>query len=155
MRDKDVPQDDSVYEGHQRACYALGEDGRYHVVPSRGWEAETIVNQLAVNELRDALEKTRQRVLAGETSPLAYHMERCQMTVPMLAANTGIWSWRVRRHLRAQVFARLVPELLQRYAEALRMSVEDLRSIPAAPLAVPNSELDGDSVRDKTSGAID
>ena len=131
MKAKDVPQEDSILEGHKRACYALDEDGRYRVVASRGWEVEKIVNQLAVGDLRQALEATRRRVVAGEASALEYHMQERQMTAAMLAANTGLWRWRVKHHLRANVFPRLSDELLQRYADALRLSVDELRRVPS------------------------
>lgn len=133
MKAKDVPQDDSILEHHRRACYALDDHGRYRVVPSRGWEVEKIVNQLAVGELRRALEQTRRRVLAGAASALEYHMQRCQMDVAMLAANVGLWRWRVRRHLKPDVFAGLSSELLQRYASTLRVGVEELNRVPTSP----------------------
>jgi hypothetical protein len=130
MRAKDVPQDESILEGHQRACYAVDADGRYTVVASKGWEVEKIVNQQAVAELRAQLEQTRQRVLQGAASALEYHMQRCQMTPSMLAANVGLWAWRVRRHLKPKVFAKLDAALLARYADALRVGVNDLRQVP-------------------------
>jgi hypothetical protein len=134
MRIKDVPQDDSILEGHKRACYAVDDSGRYIVVPSKGWEVEKVVNSQAVGDLREQLEQTRLRVLAGQASPLEYHMRRCQMDAAMLAANTGIWTWRVRRHLRPITFATLPLSLLTRYADALRMSVDDLKRIPTEPV---------------------
>jgi len=133
MKAKDVPQDDSILEGHRRACYALDDSGHYTVVPSRGWEVEKVVNGVAVADLREELELVRQRALAGLTSPLEYHMQRCQMTPALLAANTGIWSWRVRRHLRPNIFPTLKPALLARYAAALRLTVDELKRVPSQP----------------------
>lgn len=133
MKAKDVPQEDSILEGHRRACYAVDDSGHYTVVASKGWEVEKIVNGVAVADLRDELEQVRQRVLAGNTSSLEYHMQRCQMTPAMLAANTGIWTWRVRRHLKPAVFVTLKPELLARYAEALRLAVDQLTRVPTEP----------------------
>jgi hypothetical protein len=135
MRIKDVPQDESILEGHQRACYAIDDNGRYKVVPSKGWEVETIVNGQAVTALREELEDTRRRVLAGLASPLEYHMQRCQMTPAMLAANAGLWAWRVRRHLKPAVFATLNQKLLARYADTLRMTVDDLKRVPIEPVS--------------------
>ena len=137
MKAKDVPQEDSILEGHRRACYALDDTGHYTVVASKGWEVEKIVNGVANADLREQLEQVRRRVVAGTASPLEYHMQRCQMTPPMLAANTGqsgIWgNWRVRRHLKPDVFATLSAVLLTRYAEALRLTVDELRRVPDAP----------------------
>jgi hypothetical protein len=133
MKAKDVPQEDSILEGHKRACYAVDESGHYQVVASRGWEVEKICNQVAVGDLRRALEDTRLRAIAGKVSALEYHMQRCQMDASMLASNARLWRWRVQRHLRPDIFARLSIELLQRYADVLRVSVEELRRIPTEP----------------------
>jgi hypothetical protein len=130
MKINDVPQEDSMLEGHQRACYAVDDAGRYVVVGSRGWAVEKVVNAQAVDEVRRVIDAAHARVLRGEVSPLAYHMARCQMDVALLAANTGIWRLRIRRHLKPAVFAGLKPALLQRYADALGMSVDALCRLP-------------------------
>lgn len=130
MKIDQVPQETSMLEGHQRACYAVDANGRYVVVGSRGWEVEKVVNAQAVDEVRRVIEDACARVLRGEASPLAYHMARCQMDVGLLAANTGMWRLRVWRHLKPTVFATLKPALLQRYADALGMSIDALRAMP-------------------------
>jgi hypothetical protein len=66
------------------------------------------------------------RALAGEASPLEYHMYRARMNVALLSQTTGIWRWRVRRHFHPGAFARLSPPLRRRYAEALGIPVEAL-----------------------------
>ncbi len=130
MKIHDVPQEDAMLEGHQRACYAVDDAGRYVVVGSRGWAVEKVVNAQAVDEVRRVIEAAHARVLRGEASTLAYHMARCQMDVALLAANTGIWRLRIYRHLKPVVFAGLQPALLQRYADALGVSVEVLCRLP-------------------------
>jgi hypothetical protein len=132
MKIDEVPQEESMLEGHQRACYAVDDQGRYVVVGSTGWEVEKVVNAQAVDEVRRAIDDARDRVLRGEASALAYHMARCQMDASLLAANTGIWSLRVRRHLKPAVFAALKPALLARYADALGLTVDELRAVPDA-----------------------
>ena len=130
MKVEEVPQEESMLEGHQRACYALDDRGRYVVVGSTGWEVEKVVNAQAVDEVRRVIDDASERVLRGELSTLAYHMARCQMDVALLAANTGIWRLRIRRHLKPVVFAALKPALIARYAEALGMTAEALRTLP-------------------------
>jgi hypothetical protein len=63
-------------------------------------------------------------------SPLGYHMARRQMDVAMLSAYSGISRLRIRWHLRPGPFARLSETLLCRYAEALHLSADALRSVP-------------------------
>ena len=128
MLDSEVPQEgNSTLGGHRKAMYARGADGKLHIVQSAGWEVEEIVTKQAVDDLLRLTEEARQRVLAGLTSPLEYHMYRVRMDVPLLAQASGIWQWRIRRHFRPAVFARLSPALLATYADAMGMTVEQLK----------------------------
>ena len=95
-----------------------------------GWDAEEVVNGLAVDELAANLEETRKAVLKGLKSPLLYHMERRQMTPEILAKTAGIACFRVKRHFRPEIFAKLKPSVLDRYAEALAVNMEELRDVP-------------------------
>jgi hypothetical protein len=97
------------------------------IVQSAGWEVEEIVTRQAVEDLNRLAEDARQRVAAGLTSALEYHMHKARMDVPLLAQTTGLWQWRIRRHFRPAIFARLSPALLQRYAEAMGLSVDQLK----------------------------
>jgi hypothetical protein len=128
MLDSEVPQEgNSTLGGHRKAMYARGTDGKLHIVQSAGWEVEEIVTKQAVDDLLRLTEEARQRVLAGLTSPLEYHMYRVRMDVPLLAQASGIWQWRIRRHFRPAVFAGLSASLLATYADAMGMTVDQLK----------------------------
>lgn len=128
MRDSEVPQEgNSTLGGHRKAMYARGADGKLHIVQSAGWEVEEIVTKQAVDDLLRLTENARQRVLAGQTSPLEYHMYRVRMDVPLLSQASGIWQWRIRRHFRPAVFAGLSASLLTAYADAMGMTVDQLK----------------------------
>ena len=128
MLDSEVPQEgNSTLGGHRKAMYARGADGKLHIVQSAGWEVEEIVTKQAVDDLLRLTENARQRVLAGQTSPLEYHMYRVRMDVPLLAQASGIWQWRIRRHFRPAVFAGLSASLLTTYADAMGMTVDQLK----------------------------
>jgi hypothetical protein len=130
MRIDEVPQDNNTsFAGGRKAVYAVGKDGRYEIVPSSGWEVEQIVTQQAVEALERAAEQARADLHAGRVSPLAVHMYRRRMDLDLLAQATGLWRWRVRRHLRPRPFARLSPALLQRYADALGVDPQALRRV--------------------------
>ena len=127
MREREVPQEaNRSLAGHRKAVYAVADDGKLRLVPSRGWEVEEIVTRQAVEDLERRAEQARARVRAGESSPLEYHMYRARMDLALLSQTTGLWRWRVRRHFKPAVFARLPLALRQRYAEALGVSVEAL-----------------------------
>ena len=128
MLESEVPQEgNATLGGHRKALYARGADGKLQIVQSAGWEVEEIVTRQAVEDLDRLAEDARQRVAAGLTSALEYHMHKARMDVPLLAQTTGLWQWRIRRHFRPAIFARLSPDVLQRYAEAMGLSVAQLK----------------------------
>lgn len=128
MLDSEVPQEGNrTLGGHRKAVYARGADGKVHIVQSAGWEVEEIVTRQAVEDLDRLAEDARQRVLSGQVSPLEYHMHKARMDVPMLSQTTGLWQWRIRRHFHPEIFARLSPALLGRYADVMGLSVEQLK----------------------------
>lgn len=131
MREDEVPQEgNAVLEGHRKAVYAVGADGKLRVVESRGWEVEEVVTRQAIEDLERRAEDARRRFRAGETSPLEYHMYRARMDVALLSQVTGLWQWRIRRHFRPKIFAQLSQPLRQRYADALGITKEELWTAP-------------------------
>ena len=130
MREEDVPQDESFYDGHLRACYAVDRQGRYVLARSRGWQVETIATAEALADLEERIESVRLEVLAGRLSPLAFHMAVRQLTPDLLAGGVGIYRWRVRRHMRPAVFGRLPESLIRRYAEYLDVNLDQIRRVP-------------------------
>lgn len=127
----DVPQEgNATLAGLRKAVYARGADNRIVTVASAGWEVEEIVTQQAVDIFSHYAAAARERVAAGERSPLEYWMYARRMDLATFAQSSGIWRWRIRRHFRPAVFARLRPRLLDRYADALGISRETLCRLP-------------------------
>jgi len=116
--------------GRSKALYALGEDGRYQVVPSNGWEAEEIVLDQAIDEFKRLATEAHDRARAGLGSALEYHMYSRRMDLALLADVSGFWQWQVRRHLRPGSFSALSPAKQRRYAEALGMGLDALNALP-------------------------
>jgi hypothetical protein len=131
MHESDVPQEgNATLDGHRKAVYARGADGRVHIVQSAGWEVEEIVTRQAVDEFIQLAEQARLQALTGAASPLAYHMYQARMDEALLSQTTGLWIWRIRRHFRPEIFRKLSPALLQRYADALGIQADQLTQIP-------------------------
>jgi hypothetical protein len=130
MNVDEVPQEGNVtHDGHCKGVYARSKEGHLGLVASRGWEAEEIVTRQAV-EMFDVLTATaRERVRSGQASPLEYHMYRARMDIPLLAQVSGVWQWRVRRHLRPEIFRQLPQKLRVRYAEALGLTPAQLDAV--------------------------
>jgi uncharacterized circularly permuted ATP-grasp superfamily protein len=57
-------------------------------------------------------------------------MEMRQMDPGILAKAAGIAAFRVKRHLRPEIFAKLKPSVLNRYTKALRVTLEELKTVP-------------------------
>jgi hypothetical protein len=128
MKKHEVPQDrDPSFEGHTKLCYAVDESGHYVRVQTSGWSTEKAVKDVAWAHIEKDLATTRDEVSRGLASPLKYFMKLRQMDPWLLAQNLRVWTWRVKWHLRPRVFRRLNETWLKRYAEALDVSVEELR----------------------------
>lgn len=131
METESVPQDNSpTYAGLRKLLYAVDAQGKYTGVPSTGWEVESFATQTAVSELDRLRHDAWARARAGKTSALEFHMYRNRMEPDTLSATTGIWRWRVRRHFMPKHFAKLSARALARYAEAMGITVADLRVVP-------------------------
>jgi hypothetical protein len=131
MKEDQVPQDNAnMLGGKVRVLkYALDKEGNYTKVPTVGWEPENIVLSQAWEAVNENTESIRKKVLAGELSPLAYHMEKQMLNVKMLADYTGYFSFRVKCHLKPKNFKKLSPEQLKKYAEVFQITVEQFTTI--------------------------
>ncbi|MNY64298.1 hypothetical protein D3C86_2013870 [compost metagenome] len=51
------------------------------------------------------------------------------MDLTILASYVGLWKWRVKRHFKPEVFAKLNDKILKKYADAFDISVAELKNI--------------------------
>jgi len=118
-------------DGLPKAYYKQNDKGQYVLEKKANapW-AEKVSCSLIILANRANLEEIRNAVLAGQKSPLCYYMEMRQMTPGMLAKAAGIAAFRVKRHFRPEIFAKLKPSVLNRYSSALRVSLEELKTVP-------------------------
>jgi hypothetical protein len=132
MKQNEVPQDgDNLHEGtFKQLFYAVNDAGEYkQPVTSVGWEPENVAMAQAWEEVHAKVEKARERALAGEISPIAYYMEKNLMDLPLLASYVSKFQWQVKRHLQPRVFKKLSSTMLQRYAAAFKITVQELQHI--------------------------
>lgn len=130
MKESEVPQDKGSFEGMnmRELCYATDEDGNYKTALSAGWEPKKIALDTALEDIKERTEEARKAVIAGELSPIAYFMELNKMDLPVLAGYVGMWQWRVKRHFKPAVFAKLSDKLLVKYAEIFNISIDVLKN---------------------------
>ena len=124
-------EDEIFNDGLPKAYYKRNDAGQYVLETEAPW-AEKVSVALIISGNRAILEEIRNAVLSGRKSPLCYHMEVRQMTPRMLAGAAGISIFRVKRHLSPGVFAKLKPDVLMRYSKALRVTPEELKTVPSS-----------------------
>jgi hypothetical protein len=109
--------------------YAVDENGRYTPVISDGWSVKNDILNAVWDDIREQCEEIRRQVLVGEASPLAYHMKKALQDTGMLASYSGVPKRKIRRHLKYDAFIKAEEETLQKYADALRITVEELKRV--------------------------
>jgi len=131
MKKEEVPQDNK-YLGEttlRDIYYAVDEQGVYCPVSSVGWDVKNEALSLTWEAITEDAENIRQQVLAGEKSPLAYHMETHLLNAGILSSYSGIPKKTIKKHLLPAAFALLDEAVLQRYAGVLNMTVEELKKV--------------------------
>lgn len=133
MKKTDVPQHGGLLNGVREVNYAVDDDGHYSLESSVGWEAKNVALRQAWEAINDQLRDVIAAIETGEQSALAYHMTKNQMDATLLSQYSGVARWRVKRHLKPAVFAKLDAAALAPYVELLGLTVDQLRSVPKNP----------------------
>lgn len=50
------------------------------------------------------------------------------MDIGVLSSYVGMWQWRVKRHFKPTIFAKLKETVLQKYAETFNISIHELKN---------------------------
>jgi hypothetical protein len=132
MKLSDVPQDLNYYKGTvvRDLNYAIDENGHYQAVVSGGWEAKDDALDVAWDNVHEQCGEVLERIKKGETSPLEYHATKNLMSISLLSSYTGFSKRTIRKHFNPANFIRLDNDTLSIYADVLRITVEDLKTVP-------------------------
>ncbi|MEN2486399.1 hypothetical protein AAYQ05_01255 [Flavobacterium sp. B11] len=130
MEKDQVPQDQSnlTKNNVKELLYATDENGNYTTTLSTGWEPKTIALSNSIDEINERIADAKQQVLNGEASPIVYFMEANKMDLNILSSYVGFWKWRVKRHFKPSVFAKLNDKILKKYADTFGVSIEELKN---------------------------
>jgi hypothetical protein len=131
MKTSEVPQDNLYLESTtmRDLYYAIDENGNYTQVSSVGWQPKNDALTLTWDSILEEADNIRNQVLAGTKSPLAYHMEKNLMTIPLLASYSGIPKKTIKAHMKPEEFAKATRETLNLYAKTLNISTEELLKV--------------------------
>lgn len=126
MNKNEIPQDKSNFID---LYYAVDDEGNYTTATSSGWNPKTIALDNAMRDIDERTEKAKMKVLEGKSSPIEYYMEMNKMDPTILSSYVGIWKWRVKRHFRPDIFKKLSPKILKKYADVFDISIDQLKAI--------------------------
>ena len=93
------------------------------------WEKKFDASAIVMTKQSHELEMIRQQVLAGQLSPLAYHIQVNLFSISLLSSYTGIPKRKIKKHLKPENFNQLDEEILKKYASVFEITVEELKKI--------------------------
>jgi len=131
MKKEEVPQDKGNLSNKnmKELVYATDENGNYTTALSTGWEPKTIALSNSIDEISERIAIAIAQVKNNEVSPIVYYMEYSRMDIGVLSSYVGMWQWRVKRHFKPKVFGKLNDNVLQKYADAFNISIDELKKI--------------------------
>jgi len=130
MKKEELPQDlGALGKITGEVCYVVDESGNYTTVLSNGWEVKSSALEVAWKDVEQRIQEAHRKVLNKEASPILFFMELRVMDIPIVAAYTGFWKWQVKRHLKYDVFQKLSPAKLAKYAELFEVSLDELKTM--------------------------
>ena len=131
MKTIEVPQDLQFFKDNvvRDVMYAVDENGQYKPVLSDGWSVKNDALNAVWDDIREQCEEIRSQVNMKQTSPLAYHMKKSLLTIGMLSSYADVPKRKIRKHLQYDEFFKLDEETLQKYADAMRITVEELKRV--------------------------
>lgn len=137
MKKKDVPQDnENLFEGKfQEIQYATDENGQYIKAQSPGWSPKNTILKEEWKAVDQEAEKARKSVLAGEKSPLYFHMKFNQMSPKILAGYAGMRTCRVKRLCKPKPFAKIKDKEAEKLSFALKTEKPELKTVPDQPVS--------------------
>lgn len=121
------PRRDTLWKNAAYVIYTADEKGKYSTTLERE-DREFLLTPYFSESSQERAEEARRRVLNNESSPIEYFMYRRLMDPAALAQGMGIAVWRVRRHLKPEVFRKLDEKLLKAYAKIFNIDVEELKN---------------------------
>jgi hypothetical protein len=125
----DREEETLIYRNNRELFYSFDRETGFTRKVGYQYSANQEIIRQSWDAAEERLVEVRERVLSGRVSPIAYHMERCLMEIPMLAAYMEISKWRVRRHLKPAVYNKLSDKMKNRYAVVFETDSMDIKEV--------------------------
>ena len=90
MKKEELPQDMSALGRlTNEVCYVTDGDGKYTTSLSKGWEVKVAALDITWEDIQKQIAAAKQKVLAGQASPLHFWITLRMMEISLVAAYTG------------------------------------------------------------------
>jgi len=127
MKKINIPQEqNSTLDGQQKVMYAPNDNGEFEKF-NYGSDVEEYATKLAVEEYELLMKESLQNIKNNISSPIEYFMYKNRMDIPTLTSIVGMFGFRVKRHLRADIYKKLNDKILNKYAIAFQIDLEELK----------------------------
>ena len=127
MEKIEIPQEENkTLDGIKKVMYAKGTKGDFQRV-NYGSSVEEFATQVAVEEYEILKEESLKNISNNISSPIEYFMYENRMDLPTLSSVVGMMQFRVKRHLKMNNFKKLNDKILNKYAEAFNIKIEELK----------------------------
>lgn len=122
----DEDQDDElIYRNNRELHYSFDPEKGFSRKIDYQYPGNQVIIQQGWDEAQRRLDEVSKLVQDGKLSPLAWFMEKNLMDLSMISSYTGLMKWRIKRHLRPDVFKKLKPDILARYASAFNVDPDE------------------------------
>lgn len=127
MKKIEVPQENnSTLNGQRKVMYGTDENGEFQRI-NYASSVEEFATITAVQEYKELEKECLEDIKNNIASPIKYFMYKNRMDLPTLSSVVDMFSFRVKRHLRMEIFRKLNDKILEKYAKAFGIKIEELK----------------------------
>lgn len=127
MKKIEVPQENnSTLNGQRKVMYGTNENGEFQRI-NYASSVEEFATITAVQEYKELEKECLEDIKNNIASPIKYFMYKNRMDLPTLSSVVDMFSFRVKRHLRMEIFRKLNDKILEKYAKAFGIRIEELK----------------------------
>lgn len=127
MKKIDIPQENnSTLNGQKKVMYGTNESGNFQRI-NYASSVEEFATITAVEEYKELEKECLEDIKNDISSPIKYFMYKNRMDLPTLTSIVEMFSFRVKRHLKMKHFKKLNDKILQKYADAFAIEIEELK----------------------------
>ncbi len=119
-------EENSTLNGQQKVMYAKNSSGEFNRV-NYASSAEEFATLTAVNEYKVLELECLEEIKKGISSPIKYFMYKNRMDLPTLCSGVGMFSFRVKRHLKMKYFLKINDKILKKYSDFFDISLKELK----------------------------